>query len=132
MKLKRILSLLLALVLLGGSFSALAAWSEVRLVSARSLKNHYILYDYGDGSVIDSLKCDPASNYAAWQKMSDSDKREVTRWFAGYTSQLVAQFGKSGAAVLCAVYDGDRYLGCAAASFVPRQGEGCPFRAELT
>lgn len=53
---------------------------------------HYIVYDYA-GSRIDSTKSTKDGNYNAWKKMMDSDKAKVTKWYAGFYSQMERQFG---------------------------------------
>ena len=55
---------------------------------------HYIVYEYG-GEQVDSRLARPMQNYNAWKRMSDADKRQVTKWFAGFSSQLAKQFANS-------------------------------------
>lgn len=53
---------------------------------------HYIVYEYG-GVQADSRSATYTQNYNAWNRMNDSDKAKVTKWYAGFTAQLEKQFG---------------------------------------
>lgn len=95
MKWKRMLSGLLALVLCASM--AVNVWAE-DIIPCRLLSTgvsltfvHYIEYEY-NGKVYRSDETGGLTNYAAWQKMSDADKRKVTKWYAGFSSQLNEQF----------------------------------------
>ncbi len=96
---KRLITLLLALAMLAGMCTALAAdgSEKVKLRSTGVMVRHYITYSYGNGDPIDSTKALPGENYNAWLAMSDADKRAVTKWYSGFYSQMQTQFGYSGA-----------------------------------
>lgn len=57
---------------------------------------HYIVYDYV-GTRLDSRYATQSGNYNAWEKMNDSDKAKVTKWYAGFYSQMERQFGYNAA-----------------------------------
>ena len=96
MKWKRVIGVILALVM---CFSLVTtAWAAggyaSKLISRDVdgvLGNHYIVYTY-NGKTYRSDQTSGLTNYAAWTKMDGLDKRNVTRWYAGFSSQLNAQF----------------------------------------
>ncbi len=54
---------------------------------------HYIEYTY-NGKTYRSDQTGSLLNYAAWEKMSDADKRKVNKWYVGFNSQMEAQFNR--------------------------------------
>lgn len=94
---KRFLGLFLALVLCLSllPLGALAADNvyicRLTGTGVTATLTHYIEYEWC-GKNYRSDATGALANFAAWQNMSDADKRKVTKWFAGFNSQMEAQF----------------------------------------
>ena len=95
------LAVIMLATLLAPSASAAADGSGVCVVTGTGVSltlNHYVEYTYC-GKTYSSDATGAATNYAAWQKMSEADKRKVTKWFAGFNSQMDAQYGTGASAM---------------------------------
>lgn len=95
-----LLALMLCISLLPGA--ALAAGPEAKLLNAHLLstgyvpgRGHYITYDYL-GETIASDKAGAGTNFEAWKRMSESDRRTVCSWYAGWGKDMAQQFGADG------------------------------------
>ncbi|MBE7004509.1 MAG: Ig-like domain-containing protein [Ruminococcaceae bacterium] len=94
---KRVVSLFLALLLClsllpVGTLAADNVYvCRLKSTGVTASLTHYIEYEWC-GKTYRSDSTGAIANFAAWQNMSDADKRKVTKWFAGFSSQMEAQF----------------------------------------